>query len=679
MKLDIINGLPAVIADDGSILLQDITCGAHYRDAAWTLRYKTPTAPWCISNDNGVWIAASGKTKIEFYEEENGITFRTHYVNEDEDLASYEDFIFLEGFLPERISKAFGSMPHGSLKVNEMLSTAETFHLVNGQSATFADLAALETVDGNGMIVGYISYKEYFGTLSVAHDGRLTVYANLEGRPLAKDKCFVSDEFHITYCDDVITALPAFCSLAARYMSPHRDPVRFDVPSGYCTWYYYLGDISEQIILNSIEDTAKNKESLPVKYIQIDDGWQRGYGAWQPKDIFPSGMKFLADEIKKQGFLPGLWFAPIWAGIYCTLKDEHPEYLAKDGNGNITSCLDLSVEGARQWLAEVFRRTTYDWGFKYIKLDGITSCLGPYRYSDPDFTSVKNYREMLKVINDSIPDDVFVLGCTAPFGSAVGLVDGMRVSCDIFGDWKGVCDVFNAVLNRYYYHKTFFINDADCLIIRKAENEDDECRRPCIRDDNEIRTYISVTAASGGTLMFSDKLRLLGEDQIKNMSYLFPLNTDAALPLDLMESRIPGVLDHGTRGKIRTVMLVNWEDRPIKMSIDADGCHVYEFWSKSYKGIAKGKYSSVIPAHGCEVLFITKADEPAVIATDSTLVPTIHQSYSDGKLSFTFNKKGAAFTVAASKLCGNGVTKLADGIYSVSQQGDCMDVCLDAE
>ena len=70
-------------------------------------------------------------------------------------------------------------------------------------------------------------------------------------------------------------------------------------------------------------------------------------------------------------------------------------------------------------------------------------------------------------------------------------------------------DVFSRSLNRSYLANNLIINDADCLLLRKAENEDGECFRNCVRNDREIETYITAMLASGSPIIYSDKLELI--------------------------------------------------------------------------------------------------------------------------------------------------------------------------
>ena len=675
MHIELLGGVPAIVDSCGNPVLTDISCGVRYPGKFYNTLEMLADPGWTLTATDDHWIASTKNARIRFQSENCGMTIVTEFTNAYPDIDSVTDFIVLRGYLPNSIRKLLGSGLNNvnGNRTNEMQTPVETLQFLPGQSFECADFAACIAEDDRQWIAGFLTYLQFFGSVFVMQDGTIEVRQFPENHPLPNRKSFTSDVFYITPCDNLLTALPAYCEKTAAYMGGALH--RFDVPSGYCTWYYYLFNITEKIADNAVTDISSNREKLPVQYVQVDDGWQRN-------NTFPSGMKACADNIKKAGYKPGLWFAPFFEDTTPTLLQDHPEMFAKDRHtGERVRCLDFSVPATCEHIYQLFHTATYDWGFEYLKLDAITTALGAYQYSDPDFNSVHNYRKCLQVIQSAVPENTFILGCTAPFGSAIGLVDGMRVSCDIFENWNAVCNVFNSVLKRYYYHKHYFINDADCLIVRKAENEDDECYRRCTRNDEEIRTYISVTAASGGIIMLSDKLRLLSDAQIQQLSYLFPVNTEAAIPLDLMDSRIPGILDCGTRGRTRVAMLINWDNVPKTMVLPVGNVHAFEFWGRQYLGRFCGKYEAVIPAHGCQVLVLSEGTDPAVIGTDSVLIPRFSQNYVDGILTFSFHKKGETYYIAANELYADGVqiTQLENGLYAVTQSGEKLDLSLHAK
>ena len=683
MKITVLNGRPAVFLGDVPVMT-DITCGVRYKGADDQMHSEYLEGAWILTETEGSFVAECGGTKLTFAPEGKGFTVKCDYLRTGDTLPRCDDFVSFRGKLCDKVRKLVAAEIRevNGNKTNEMLTGIYTidFNNHNTDSHECGDFGSLITEGGDGYIAGLLTTNGYFGGVYIDREGLIEARCFTERHPVENGKTLTGEVFYLTPADDPIRDIGDYCDTVGRY-SEFAPRHKFDVPSGFCTWYYYLNEISSDIVKRSAEEMAAHRDTLPVRYVQIDDGWQVCYGQWEENERFPVKMKELADKIKSEGFLPGLWFAPLWARIAKVAK-EHPEYFAKDRDtGEQTLCVDYSVEGARDYMREVFRRATYDWGFKYLKLDLMTTCLGAYVYSDPEFNSLRNYKECLKLVAESVPEDTFILGCTAPFMPSIGLVDGMRVSCDIFEDWNSVKEVMLRTLKRFYYHKRFFINDADCLIIRKSENEDDECQRRCTRGDEEIKSYISATAASGGVLMFSDKLSLLNDEQKKMLSYLFPQNKDAAIPLDLFERSLPSVLDCGTKGKIRTVVLINWDDNDLTLSVDANGCHVFEFWSGEYRGICGAEYTVTLKPHCCEVIFLTEAGAPVVIGTDSALIPEIKQSYADGSLTFTFEKVGETLYVAAKSIKADRVSvkEFADGIFAVKAESDSSEAILKAE
>ena len=152
--------------------------------------------------------------------------------------------------------------------------------------------------------------------------------------------------------------------------------------------------------------------------------------------------------------------------------------------------------------------------------------------------------------------------------------------------------------------------------VRKTDTVSD---RPSIR---------AAMAASGGAVMLSDKLPLLKDHQFELISKLFPLNTEAAVPLDLMDSFIPGVLDFGTRNGTRTIALINWGDADTEMCVPGSaGKLAFEFWGQDFMGEQSEDIKTIIVPHGCRVYFLTDPADGAVVGTDSSVVMDIR----DGK------------------------------------------------
>ena len=155
-------------------------------------------------------------------------------------------------------------------------------------------------------------------------------------------------------------------------------------------------------------------------------------------------------------------------------------------------------------------------------------------------------------------------------------------------------------------------------------------------------------AASGGALMLSDKMSLLRPEQYELISKLFPLNTRAAVPLDLMDSFIPGVLDFGVRHGARTVALINWGDAECEFTVpDSAGKLAFEFWSRRFCGLEAADIRETIEPHGCRVYFLTEPDaREVVVGEDASVVMDVDVTREGEGVTFVREKPGETVYVA---------------------------------
>lgn len=645
--------------------MSGISACLHYPGNDYNVLRIDREGDWVLNvdEDSGKVTSKSENFTMEFIPEGEGILCRTSYTHHGERIEAADTLSVFTGFYRCEIDRAVVNEyteAHGN-RVNEMQSHINTVRPVRGQEYTGPDNIGFTGTDGGAAVIGFAEFRRYFPSVSISGDGRIAAFLDLEKHSVSDGETITGDWLYIGECGSVIEGLCEYADITARRMGVHLKD--YPTPAGYCSWYYYGNKVTRRSVFQNIEVLDAHKEDIPVGIIQIDDGWFDCWGSWQANDKF-GDMKVLADEIKAHGYIPGIWIAPFGCHPGAQLFADHPDWFVKTKDGNIwhSPALDFTVPEVREYISGVFRRISHEWGYRYIKMDIITGTLCPGVHSDPSYTALMNYRLGLQVIREAVTEDTFILGCTAPLSPAAGLVDGMRVSCDVFERWESLKDVFNSTLKRFYYNNRYYKIDADCLIIRKKENEDEECWRLCTRSDEEIKTYITAMAASGGVLMLSDKLPLLSDEQLRMISFLFPLNNESAVPLDLMESYIPGVLDFGLRGGTRTVALINWEDKEREMSLDIkESSDLYEFWSGEIS-CACGEYKTKIGPHCCKVYFITKRQNISVIGVDDCIVMNVSQAYNSGSLTFTPVKKGETLTVASPMRlsCGTSGVSLTD-------------------
>ena len=180
------------------------------------------------------------------------------------------------------------------------------------------------------------------------------------------------------------------------YINALREKYHFAVANSamihggvYCTWNYGTKEkINEALILQRAASLAVN---LPeCTHFLIDDGYQAnrlqkyaGIDSFYPdpgkgynKQLFPSGMKFLSNSLKKLNLKPAIWLAP---SVYLDspLAYEHPEWLMRDADGNPdlienTTYLDLSIPDAYAFMLSILDTVFCEWGFEGLKFDYMT-------------------------------------------------------------------------------------------------------------------------------------------------------------------------------------------------------------------------------------------------------------------------------------------------------------------
>jgi alpha-galactosidase len=272
-----------------------------------------------------------------------------------------------------------------------------------------------------------------------------------------------------------------------RLLKEHLGSGRSQKPDRvWCSWYSLYTEIYEAQLLKILNDLG----DMPFEVFQIDDGWQKGIGDWEPNAKFPSGMDGMATRIKASGRTPGLWLAPLLAVPSSTLLKEHRDWLLHDQNGQLVSAgfnwgeqlyaLDTTHPEALDWLAALMKKVRA-WGYDYAKLDFLYAGALPGKRT-VDMPREAAYRNGLKVMRESLGDAYF-LTCGAPILPSLGLCDGMRIGPDVAGYWDSLRDrdflgnyaapggrnVIRTTLNRLWLQPLVH-TDPDVVYFRSLQN-----------------------------------------------------------------------------------------------------------------------------------------------------------------------------------------------------------------
>ncbi len=327
---------------------------------------------------------------------------------------------------------------------------------------------------------------------------------------------------------------------------------------GWCSWYHYFHDITEDALRANIRALAAMGERIPIEVIQLDDGFQSALGDWDTTNAkFPSGLKRLADEIRGAGFAAGIWTAPFLCAPDSRLMREHPQWLLRNESGEplragynqkwttdpegFAYALDPSHPDLRAHLERLFARLVREFGYAYLKLDFLFAGAAEGKRHDTDITRAETLRRGLEAIRAGAGDNAFMLGCGCPLGPAIGVVDGMRIGPDVAPYWASAAGdpstvhALDAIIARSYMHRRLWLNDPDCLMLRARETQ---------LTAGEREALAATIAASGGMLLISDDMALVDEDAAALYRAVAKVGAradadaalDAILPLDLMSS-----------------------------------------------------------------------------------------------------------------------------------------------
>ncbi len=281
--------------------------------------------------------------------------------------------------------------------------------------------------------------------------------------------------------------------------------------TGWTSWYNYYQDISEDIILENLNNFSEMNKNIEI--YQIDDGFQTAVGDWLSidKNKFPRGMKPLVDEIKAKGYKSGLWLAPFSCETNSEIFKNKKHWILKDKNGNLVHggnnwsgfyALDLYNAEVREYIRKVFDVVLNEWGFDMVKLDFLYSvCLVPRR----DKTRGQVMTEAMEFLRECVGDKL-ILGCGVPLGPAFGLVDYCRIGCDVGLDWNdtvimqmthreriSTLNAINNTIGRKHLDGRAFFNDPDVFLLREDN----------IKLTREQKKTLSVVNYIFGSLLFT--------------------------------------------------------------------------------------------------------------------------------------------------------------------------------
>lgn len=513
---------------------------------------------------------------------------------------SYQKLSFYDGTIEQTVSLT-NYTDAGHYK----LIQKKNFH-------TVYNMLQLSAKDGNALI-GFSSCHRFSGEIRYNKD-ILEIALNTEGILLQPGETWELEELFLA---EDMTQSELLHAFSTAIMKNHPTLATSKPPAGWCSWYCYGPNVTEEDIMQNIDDI---KQKIPaLENIQIDDGYQPYMGDWLiPSDKF-SDMKALCQGILNRGLQPAIWVAPFIAEKDSALFTNHPDWFVKDEDGcplpsdrvsfggwrcGPWYMLDGTHPGALEFLTDVFRTMREQWGCRYFKLDANMWGALPFgkRY-DTNATAVEAYRAGMKAILKGSGEDSFLLGCNAPMWPSLGMVHGMRVTNDISRKWKTFRELASVCFRRNWQHKTLWINDPDCLVLTNMPvnimgPDGVPVRTLSNLNDDEFMYHASYILASGGSVLSGDKLADLSPAQLQVIQKILDYTGVPAEFDDMDYQTGRAVTKHGT-----LLFAFNADEQPTCRTISSNGnWSALDFWTDETMGTFHDQISLNVPPHSCRVL-----------------------------------------------------------------------------
>jgi alpha-galactosidase len=557
-----------------------------------------------------------------------------------------------------------GSVPAGSVQEYPHL---ELFSLMNHHvdapdwGRTDGLLSFLFTIiqqhDHGAALFGFLGQRVGLGTVFFQSGGARTLSCTLDygGKRLGPGQS-LSGEPLVLYRGGSDAVLARYTRSMAAAMDAR--PLEHS-PVGWCSWYELYTEVREADMRANARALAAHPE-LGIEYVQLDDGYQTAVGDWLSLNRkFPAGLPALVEDIRARGFRAGVWTAPFFAGKRSRLLRDHPGWFLADERGKPLLagvnpawktrlyCLDLSHPAVEAWLYDTFS-TLVRWGFDYFKIDFLFAGIRTGTRFDAALSPVEAYRRGLGAIRAAIGPDRYLLGCGAPIGPSIGLVDGMRVSADVKEVWHeslwgalargtdtpSVRDSLRNNITRAFMHKAWWINDPDCLLVRDRRTE-------LTRD--EIHLLVTILGMTGGALVLSDDVANIDLSRLALATAVLPPTPLHGRATDLMERELPEtfVLAGGER---RLLALVNPTSTPRRRIPDVDPARevCFDFWAER----VLRDPPCTVPAHGVRSLLVTpRTPEPALVGTTLHLTALV-----DGRIASRYDRAAGQLVITGQLL-----------------------------
>ncbi len=352
--------------------------------------------------------------------------------------------------------------------------------------------------------------------------------------PVDAGTTVTSEVFAFSFGSDPLTAVESDAAASGEAMRARKwsgAPIL-----GWESWYHFGLSVKPENVLSNARLMREHIPDPRFDLVQIDDGWQKAYGAWWANKHWPEDMGEMVKSLNALGCRTGLWLAPFMVipngpGI----GTDHPDWCLMDP---ITSAPLLeprhnrwSLDASNPEVLEFLRglgEQVRAWGFDMVKLDFLYFGSQTAVRHNPKITGTEALRLGLKAFINGFGEDRYVLGCGMPMLPAVGLCHGNRIGHDTamprvhmeFGhpasDWTGYLGIVSQARNiaaRWALQGRWFDCDPDIVMAWGADGAEAAGYAP-----HEARLLAAIAALCGGPCFLADDLAQLSKEEIETLS-----------------------------------------------------------------------------------------------------------------------------------------------------------------
>ncbi|MEV0175494.1 CBM35 domain-containing protein [Streptomyces sp. NPDC050803] len=400
--------------------------------------------------------------------------------------------------------------------------------------------------------------------------------------------------------------------------------------------YSYL---TEANVLKQAGALAAKLKRYGYEYVNIDAGWWRD-NAWKPgfdqygrqtadPVRFPRGMRAVADDIHAKGLKAGIYLpvglekeayndgrTPIWNAPGCTTADIVHDDLRTTNGWDSSYKLDFARPCAQKYVDSQARMFA-DWGYDFLKLDGVGPGSGKYGDQYDNVADVAAWQRAIAATGRPIHLEI---SWSLDYGHVADwkkYSNGWRIDTDVECYCNTLVSWENSVDDRFDDAPAWTRhagpggwNDLDSLDVGNGEMDG--------LTKAERQTYATLWAIAKSPLYTGDDLTRLdsyGLSLLTNTEVIAVDQGDGPPAAPVTPSDPQQVWAAKNPDGTYTVALFNLADAPAAVTADwstlgfTGRAKVRDLWNHENLGTYRDRITQALPAHGSRLFRVTPAGQ----------------------------------------------------------------------